>query len=212
MGTCVSVAVELLTLATTLIIHYFFCKQIFRFFFQIDAKITVGIVGVIIVLLSVAASLGACSYFGTAATLIIVEVIPFLVLAVGVDNIFILVQALQRDIRLPGESVHDQVGRVVGVVGPSMLLSSLSESVAFGFGMFIFFSSYFSYFLNKINFRGFTAALPWLFPETGVKKNVVGIHQNLMRNNFKRFNPSKTIVYYKQKNVRKIFFFFHFCF
>jgi len=108
--------------------------------------------------LSVAASLGACSYFGTAATLIIVEVIPFLVLAVGVDNIFILVQALQRDIRLPGESVHDQVGRVVGVVGPSMLLSSLSESVAFGFGMFIFFSSYFSYFLNAYLpqlYRGF---------------------------------------------------------
>lgn len=87
--------------------------------------------------MSVAASLGACSYFGTSATLIIVEVIPFLVLAVGVDNIFILVQALQRDIRLPGESTQDQIGRVVGVVGPSMLLSSLSESVAFGFGMFI---------------------------------------------------------------------------
>ena len=87
-------------------------------------------------MLSVAASLGACSLAGTKATLIIVEVIPFLVLAVGVDNIFILVQALQRDMRLPGEDVSDQVGRVVGVVGPSMLLSSLSESVAFGFGMF----------------------------------------------------------------------------
>jgi len=101
---------------------------------MIDAKITVGIIGVVIVLLSVAASLGACSYAGTPATLIIIEVIPFLVLAVGVDNIFILVQALQRDIRLPSEHVADQVGRVVGVVGPSMLLSSLSESVAFGFG------------------------------------------------------------------------------
>lgn len=100
----------------------------------IDAKVTVGIIGVIIVLLSVAASLGACSYAGVPATLIIVEVIPFLVLAVGVDNIFILVQALQRDIRLQGETVPDQVGRVVGIVGPSMLLSSLSESVAFGFG------------------------------------------------------------------------------
>ncbi|XP_066912846.1 NPC intracellular cholesterol transporter 1-like [Clytia hemisphaerica] len=100
----------------------------------IDAKITVGIIGVLIVLLSVAASLGACSYFGTPATLIIIEVIPFLVLAVGVDNIFILVQALQRDIRLPAENTSEQVGRVVGVVGPSMLLSSLSESVAFGFG------------------------------------------------------------------------------
>ena len=46
-------------------------------------------------LLSVAASLGTYSYFGVPATLIIIEVVPFLVLAVGVDNIFILVQAYQ---------------------------------------------------------------------------------------------------------------------
>jgi len=100
----------------------------------VDAKITVGMFGVFIVLLSVAASLGFCSYFGIKATLIIIEVIPFLVLAVGVDNIFILVQAMQRDHRHKGEQTEEQVGRVLGEVGPSMLLSSLSESVAFGFG------------------------------------------------------------------------------
>ncbi|XP_057308798.1 NPC intracellular cholesterol transporter 1-like [Hydractinia symbiolongicarpus] len=100
----------------------------------VDAKFTVGIVGVVIVLLSVASSLGICSYAGISATLIIVEVIPFLVLAVGVDNIFILVQAIQRDVRLPSEDASDQVARVLGAVGPSMFLSSLSESVAFGFG------------------------------------------------------------------------------
>lgn len=88
----------------------------------------------VIVLLSVASSLGICSYAGISATLIIVEVIPFLVLAVGVDNIFILVQAIQRDVRLPSEDASDQVARVLGAVGPSMFLSSFSESVAFGFG------------------------------------------------------------------------------
>lgn len=51
--------------------------------------------GVLIVLASVASSLGLFSYFGVPATLIIVEVIPFLVLAVGVDNIFIIVQGYQ---------------------------------------------------------------------------------------------------------------------
>ena len=34
--------------------------------------------------------------FGFWSTLIIMEVIPFLVLAVGVDNMFVLVHALQR--------------------------------------------------------------------------------------------------------------------
>ena len=48
----------------------------------------------LIVLLSVASSIGLNSYMGLNLTLIILEVVPFLVLAVGTDNIFILVNAL----------------------------------------------------------------------------------------------------------------------
>lgn len=55
-----------------------------------------GLSGVVIVLCSVAMSLGIFSYAGIPLTLIIIEVVPFLALAVGVDNIFILVQHLQR--------------------------------------------------------------------------------------------------------------------
>jgi len=61
----------------------------------VDSKIVLGLAGVTVVFLSVLASLGFFSYVGVPATLIIVEVVPFLVLAVGVDNIFILVQAYQ---------------------------------------------------------------------------------------------------------------------
>lgn len=61
----------------------------------VDARFTLGLVGVFVVLLSVVSSLGFFLFLGVPATLIIVEVIPFLVLAVGVDNIFILVQAFQ---------------------------------------------------------------------------------------------------------------------
>ena len=63
--------------------------------FQVESKITLGLAGVLIVLVSVLTSLGTYSYLGVPATLIIIEVVPFLVLAVGVDNIFILVQAFQ---------------------------------------------------------------------------------------------------------------------
>jgi Niemann-Pick C1 protein len=100
----------------------------------VDAKLSVGLTGVMIVLLSVSASLGTFSYVGVPATLIIIEVVPFLVLAVGVDNIFILVQAVQQDNLASNEPVPVQIGRVLGQVGPSMLLSSLSECVAFAFG------------------------------------------------------------------------------
>ena len=55
----------------------------------------IGFGGVVIVGLSVSASIGFYSVIGVPGTLIIMEVVPFLVLAVGVDNIFILVQRYQ---------------------------------------------------------------------------------------------------------------------
>ena len=39
---------------------------------------------------------GITSYAQLPSTLIVIEVVPFLVLAVGVDNVYIMVQALQR--------------------------------------------------------------------------------------------------------------------
>ena len=109
------------------------CSRIF-----IDSKITVGFVGVLIVMASIVCSLGIFSYAGVKLTLIIVEVLPFLVLAVGVDNIFILVQHLQRDRAADKESVESQIARVLGEVGPSMFLSSGSETVR-KFGVLKFF-------------------------------------------------------------------------
>ncbi|KAH0617771.1 hypothetical protein JD844_016346 [Phrynosoma platyrhinos] len=102
--------------------------------FLVDSKISLGIAGIFIVLSSVACSVGIFSYFGVPITLIVIEVIPFLVLAVGVDNIFIIVQTYQRDERLQGETLDKQIGRILGDVAPSMFLSSFSETVAFSLG------------------------------------------------------------------------------
>uniref|UniRef100_A0A673B615 SSD domain-containing protein n=1 Tax=Sphaeramia orbicularis TaxID=375764 RepID=A0A673B615_9TELE len=101
---------------------------------MVDSKISLGIAGILIVLSSVASSLGIFSYAGIPLTLIVIEVIPFLVLAVGVDNIFIIVQTYQRDERLPQEELHQQIGRILGDVAPSIFLSSFSETVAFFLG------------------------------------------------------------------------------
>lgn len=62
---------------------------------QVDLKIVLGLCGVLIVLLAVAASVGFLSLFGIEGSLIILEVVPFLVLAVGVDNLFILVHSYE---------------------------------------------------------------------------------------------------------------------
>ena len=65
----------------------------------VDSRICLGFAGVCIVMLSVLSSIGLMSLLGFKSTLIIMEVIPFLVLAIGVDNMFILVQRSQVSIK-----------------------------------------------------------------------------------------------------------------
>jgi len=100
----------------------------------VDSKITLGVGGIVIVLMAVVCSLGIFGYAGVATTLLTIEVIPFLVLAVGVDNIFIFVQTHQREGRLKDETYAEHVGRTLGRVGPSMLLTSVSEAACFLIG------------------------------------------------------------------------------
>lgn len=78
-----------------------------------------GAAGVLIVAASVGGALGLCSMFGMWSTLIVMEVIPFLVLAVGVDNMFVLAHALGRQVGVCGGGVGcGWVSRVGGwVVG-----------------------------------------------------------------------------------------------
>lgn len=102
----------------------------------------VAFIGVSIVMLSVLASIGVLSFSGVGSTLIIVEVIPFLVLAVGVDNIFIFVQHFNR-IELRKEEIdtlsYDQglrlrMKRLMSFVAPSILLAAFAESSCFFLG------------------------------------------------------------------------------
>ena len=45
-----------------------------------------------------------------------------------------MILRVQRDKRGPNETLEEQIGRVLGRAGPSMLLTSISESVAFFLG------------------------------------------------------------------------------
>ncbi|XP_031405004.1 NPC intracellular cholesterol transporter 1 isoform X2 [Punica granatum] len=103
--------------------------------FYISSKVLLGLSGVILVMLSVLGSVGFFSIIGVKSTLIIMEVIPFLVLAVGVDNMCILVHAVKRQpLELPLEG---RISNALVEVGPSITLASLSEVLAFAVGSFI---------------------------------------------------------------------------
>jgi Niemann-Pick C1 protein len=147
----------------------------------IGSKFTLGLFGICLVILSVSSSVGFFSAVGVKVTLIIAEVIPFLVLAVGVDNVFILVHELDRQNALHGPnastspapaffptqaspthsqrspfdisssndegadaasmplylSAEERVARAVAKMGPSILLSSITETTAFALGALV---------------------------------------------------------------------------
>ncbi|CAI0382133.1 unnamed protein product, partial [Linum tenue] len=103
--------------------------------FYVSSKVLLGLTGVVLVMLSVLGSVGFFSAIGVKSTLIIMEVIPFLVLAVGVDNMCILVHAVKRQpLELP---IEGRVSNALVEVGPSITLASLSEVLAFAVGSFI---------------------------------------------------------------------------
>lgn len=145
----------------------------------VGSKFTLGLFGICLVILSVSSSVGLFSFLGVKVTLIIAEVIPFLVLAVGVDNVFILVHELDRQNflhgpnaaapaspndgfttpmsptashRSPFDSGHDdvdaasmplylsaeeRVARTLAKMGPSILLSTITETTAFALGALV---------------------------------------------------------------------------
>jgi Niemann-Pick C1 protein len=101
----------------------------------VASKFTLGVVGIVIVLMSVSASVGLFSACGIKVTLIIAEVIPFLVLAVGVDNIFLIVHEFERvNVSHPDEDVETRIAKALGRMGPSILLSASTETIAFALG------------------------------------------------------------------------------
>lgn len=79
-------------------------------------------------------SIGIFAYGNLPATLIIFEVLPFLVLAVGVDHVFLFVQSYQRNEKFHTASLESRIAEICAEVIPSITLTSFIESICFLFG------------------------------------------------------------------------------
>ncbi|SCU98058.1 LAMI_0F12794g1_1 [Lachancea mirantina] len=96
------------------------------------SRFILGAAGIIVVLGSVAASAGILSLLGLKSTLIIAEVIPFLILAIGIDNIYLITHEYDRISKKSDDmSLDEKILEAVITVCPSIIMALLCQLSCF---------------------------------------------------------------------------------
>ncbi|KNC87701.1 hypothetical protein SARC_00207 [Sphaeroforma arctica JP610] len=94
-------------------------------FHMVKSKVGLGLTSVVMLLISLSMSVGICQMFGFVPTLVVVEVIPFLIIAVGVENIFFITHAV---VATPlDNSVHHRVAEGLSNTGNKVVVYLLAE-------------------------------------------------------------------------------------
>lgn len=89
----------------------------------------VGLAGVLLVALSVASGLGLCSLLGISFNAATTQVLPFLALGIGVDDMFLLAHAFtETSQHVP---FKERTGECLRRTGTSVALTSISNMIAF---------------------------------------------------------------------------------
>lgn len=133
-----------------LVMFLYVSMSLGKFRDPIHSRFGLGMTGILIVLLSLGISMGICSaLLQMQVTMITLEVVPFLILAIGVDNMFILTNEFDRLKVLRGLStsamgsrdrfddndlLQQVLGETLSNVGPSILVAAVAECLAFVVG------------------------------------------------------------------------------
>lgn len=101
-------------------------------------RIILGLAGISIVATSVICAAGFLSFFGVKSTLIIAEVIPFLILAIGIDNIFLITHELDRISEgYRSLTLEQKIVKSMMRVFPSIVLSLICQAGCFMLAAFV---------------------------------------------------------------------------
>lgn len=103
---------------------------------RLHTRFMVGFAGIAVVICSVCISIGLTSFFGVPLSMITIEVVPFLILAIGVDNMFIIAmgESKQRDlVKKLGQNMehHEIMGHALKEIAPTITAAAFSEFAAF---------------------------------------------------------------------------------
>lgn len=130
-----------------LVMFVYVSMSLGKFTDPVHSRYGLGLTGIIIVLLSLGIAMGvSASLLQMEVTMITLEVVPFLILAIGVDNMFILTNEFDRLKVLRGVSTATSatreratddmmlaqvLGETMFNVGPSIVVAAVAETLAF---------------------------------------------------------------------------------
>ncbi len=97
-------------------------------------RFLLGFAGIMVVIFSVMIAVGITFYMNIPLTLISAEVVPFLVLAIGVDNMFLISRA-ERNVPAYVTEMEIRVAYALKEIGPSIFTAAFCEAIAFFIGM-----------------------------------------------------------------------------
>lgn len=100
----------------------------------VHSKYALGFSGIFVVISSLISAIGITFYMNTKLTMISAEVVPFLILAIGVDNMFLITRA-ERQVPDHITETKYRIAFALKEIGPSIFVAALCEALAFFIGM-----------------------------------------------------------------------------
>jgi Niemann-Pick C1 protein len=117
------------------LLMFFYVSMAIGFFPNpVHTKFTLGAVGILVVILALLSGMGLTFYGNNELTMISAEVVPFLILAIGVDNMFLISRA-EREIDPAVKDQRVRMAYALKEIGPSIFAAAFCEALAFFIGL-----------------------------------------------------------------------------
>lgn len=97
-------------------------------------RFILGLAGILVVICSIFSAIGITFYAKVPLNMISAEVVPFLILAIGVDNMFLISRA-ERTVPPQVKEMELRVAYALKEIGPSIFTAAFCEAMAFFIGM-----------------------------------------------------------------------------
>ena len=101
---------------------------------KVHNRFLLGLAGIAVVICSVMSAIGLTFYWEIPLTMISAEVVPFLILAIGVDNMFLISRA-ERNVPAHITEMELRAAYAMKEIGPSIFTAAFCEALAFFIGM-----------------------------------------------------------------------------